>query len=233
MVSKKDIAIDTVSAVAISSITDPKTALGAVTAIALATGLSKYFLDKRRDVDLEKLAERLSETETAKAIKKMDERKFLDDLYYSIEKIMRQRSDSKRILMQKVFLGYINTEYKSSYPLEKMYAVVESLTFADVSFFRRVFEAKDIKEKYSFPFVSTENLSGYHVPEEEKKKLMILTYSEATQDQASKESLIAEGLLIERNEGVGGIGAAGGTPQIYVTHFGKYFKEYLLNLEDL
>ena len=199
----------------------------------MGTGLTKSFLTSRRKIDLEKLAEELSKTETVKAIKSMEEKQFLDDLHYSLENILKQRSEPKRLLMQKVFLGYINTEHKSSYPLEKMYAVVESLTFADVSFFRRVFEAKDIKEKYSFPFVSTENLSGYHVPEDEKKKLMILTYSEDTQDQASKENLITEGLLIERNENVGGIGVAGGTPQIYVTHFGRYFKEYLLNLDDL
>ena len=141
---KKTVFIDTLSAastqaVTLATITNPTTSILGVTAVALTAGLGKQLL-QRRQLDLEQLANDLSQTKTARAIKKMDEQQFFDDLTYSLEKILLQRTHPKRIIMRSVLLGYISSDLKPSYPLERMLGVVENLTFADIDYFRRILE---------------------------------------------------------------------------------------------
>ena len=233
--SKKDVSIDTlaagvIQAVTVATLTNPVTSVAAVAAITLMAGTSKY-LSNRRDTEIKQLAENLCDAETAKYIKEMDEIQFLDDLSYSVEKILSQRTEPKRILMRNVFLGYIKSQYKESYPLERMYKTVENLTFADVKIFRQVLEATRLKEKYPIPWVTKAVMDNHKIPKTDQAKLMILTYSEDGQTQQSLANLVSEGLLKERHVEVGQWGAGGGSSQFYITHFGKYFQQYLLDTQ--
>jgi len=230
---KKTVFIDTLSAattqaVTLATITNPTTSILGVTAVALTAGLGKQLL-QRRQLDLEQLANDLSQTKTARAIKKMDEQQFFDDLTYSLEKILLQRTHPKRIIMRSVLLGYISSDLKPSYPLERMLGVVENLTFADIDYFRRILEANELRDESKIPWVSEQIMINHDIPKKDQRVMMVLTSSENRQDQQSKLNLVNEGLLVERNRGVGGWSAGEGTPQIYTTPFGQYFKEYLLD----
>ncbi len=234
--SKKEITIDTITAaatqiVSIVTLTQPTTSLFAVTAVALAAGLSKEFLISRRENDLEQLAKDLCKTETIQAINKMNEEHFLDDLYYSTERILKQRNGSKRILMKRFFLGYIKAEHQESYSLEKMYKITENITFSDVEYLKRIFDALELKEKYPIPWVSKEIMENHNIPTSDQATMLILTHAKDSLETHSKLSLINEGLLVEHNRGIGMWDAGEGTPQIYTTPLGEYFRSYLMNSE--
>lgn len=236
---KRDIFIDTLNAgasqtLSIALINDPRKAIAAVTITALVSGMTKALISRRRS-EIESLANELCDPKTTKMIKKMGEKQFFDDLAYSIDKILGQRTDSKRVLMKNVFLGYIRADHKTAYPLEKMYKVVENLTLADVAFFQKVFKAIEFKNNYSvsLPWISKKIMDDHTVPPEAQEKMIVLNYTDNPQEQQSRDNLINEGLLVERNQGIGTWGGGGGDPQIYITAFGQYFKDYLLGIDDL
>jgi hypothetical protein len=238
-VRKKEIALDTSTAAAaqqisIASATHPATAVAVVASVALLNGLTKEFIH-RRESQITKLANDLCDAKTTAAIKKMHDEQFIQDLDYSVEKILKQRTNSKRTLMRNVFIGYIRTEHKSSYPLEKIYRVIENLTFADIATFKEILEATEIKKKYPIPWVSQAIMDNHNVSIEDQKKMMILHHTEDTQRLQSIANLEVEGILHETSQGIGGWGAGGGDTQYYVTQFGMYFKEYLLStkLEEI
>ncbi len=235
--SKKNVIIDSITAsstqaITIATVTNPTTSVLCVTAVAIIAGLTKEFL-LLRNKDISGIASELIKPDTVKAIKQMDEDRFADDLYYSIDKILKQRTEPKRVLMRNVFLGYLKTNHKSSYPLEKMYSVIENLTFADVALFRKVLDADSLRSKSNLPWVAEDIMKSHSTPEADQKKMMILTYTKDSQDQQSISNLVDAGILIRATKGLGMWSAGEGTPQIYITQFGLYFKDYLLGVKDL
>jgi hypothetical protein len=234
---KKDFIVDAIAAsstqaISIATITNPVTSIACVTSVAVIAGMTKEFL-RSRELDITELADELVKPDVAKGIKAMEEQQFIDDMYYSVDKILHQRTEPKRVLMRNVFLGYLKAEHKSSYPLEKMYKVVENLTFADADMFRKVLKADKLRTESKLPWVSLDIMKGHNTPDKLQKDMMVLTSTDNPQEQQSISSLIDEGLLSKQMRGVGNWSAGEGTPQLYITKFGRYFTIYLLKIKEL
>ena len=125
---------------------------------------------------------------------------FQDAFAWSFEKYLIQRLQYKRIIMQQVFLGFAKAN-KPEFPIERIYTVIENLTFLDVAVFKMALTKATQNPDKSF-----------QVRGNTKKRLTEIS------------TLIYQGLLIEermaRMDSVW-------SPYVTISEFGHQFAQFI------
>lgn len=67
---------------------------------------------------------------------------FQEGFFLTLETYLRVRSDKKRRLIQKVFLGFAEEEYKEDFDLERLYETIKLITTSQIECLR-TFDQKD------------------------------------------------------------------------------------------
>ncbi len=125
--------------------------------------------------------------------------KFQDGFVFALEKYLQERSEEKRRVFRRIFLGYTKAEDQESFPLEKFLSVLNVLTLEEVRLLTQLRGKENKEEYFQPPIIYPETSEAIH-------------------------HLIQNGILItDPNSRWGPIEV----PFIRVTTFGRQFIQYL------
>jgi len=138
--------------------------------------------------------------------KVLSSEEFQDSFAWSFEKYIVQRQRYKRIMMRNIFLGYIKANDRN-FPLERMYSLLENLTFLDVEIFKQALKKAE-----------TNNDKSFQVRGNSTKRLTEIS------------NLIYNSLLIEERMGRWDGAWA---PYVTISELGEKFAKFLVKYEEL
>lgn len=131
----------------------------------------------------------------------LNDKNFQDGFVYSLEKYIRERNKEKRRVLRNIFLGFTKSEYKKTYPLEKMIHTTTQLSESDIKVL------KDVD-------VTKTNDKNYQI------------YGNNDRSLESIFNLINLGILLnDTGSRVGPVNS----PFINISEFGRKYIEYLKN----
>ncbi|MDP2683735.1 MAG: hypothetical protein Q8P20_01635 [bacterium] len=70
---------------------------------------------------------------------------FVDGLGLTFEQYLRQRDEQKRKIIQQIFLGFSNSKYMRNFELERMYDVLNKISFSHVHLLEKLKKNKFIR----------------------------------------------------------------------------------------
>lgn len=140
---------------------------------------------------------------------------FQDGFVYSLENFIRERSEEKRSIIKKVFLGFAESDIKETFPIEKMFHSLNQLSLGDINVLG------DISVKESTDFNKSKNNSD---DEDNNKKSSYQIYGNTNKNRENIYNLINLGILIDETGNKYGNHFA---PIVSLSEFGFEFIRYI------
>lgn len=139
---------------------------------------------------------------------------FQDGFVYSLENFIRERSEEKRSIIKKVFLGFAESDMKETFPIEKMFHSLNQLSLGDINVLRDIL----INEATAF------NKSKSTTSGEEDTSLLYQIYGNTNKNRENIYNLINLGILIDETGSRLGHHFA---PMVSLSGFGIEFIKYI------
>jgi hypothetical protein len=129
---KKAMDAGTVGLVAIAT----SVSVGLGVAVGMAAALFGPAIERRRD-RAEQLVKFVQDNISEISTEVLDDKVFQDGFVFLLEKYIRERTDDKRLILQRILLGYIHAPDLLDYPLEEMSDLVSRIRMSDMEVFRQ------------------------------------------------------------------------------------------------
>lgn len=98
--------------------------------------LSALDIQKEKTIEFAKFIKNNSGKFTKKIV---NSNEFKDGFVYTFEQYLKQRNFKKRLLIQKIFLGYATSKDKQSFEFERMYDVINKLSVSQIEILKEKF----------------------------------------------------------------------------------------------
>jgi hypothetical protein len=142
------------------------------------------------------------EVRRAVAEGRVSQEQFVDIFVYGYEKYIRERSEAKRLIMKSIMRNAFSNDL-DEFPLEKLYAVTETLSLFDIRVLRRVKEAEEVRDRKGINLanIAMSGRSQSEVSAEDRELMKVLLSDSGNTDEIRQGQLDLTGAgLLERKE---------------------------------
>jgi hypothetical protein len=207
---------------------DPKTMALVACGVELAKAVYPLVVKLRATKADEFVLGIIKDQELLDRIENYKEQEFADAFAYALEKYIRERNEAKRLIMSKVFGDGIKVGLEA-YPLERLYSIVERLTFKDVDVFKEVVAADGIRIDLGINYISQEATlaqnAGNTIRLSEIEKAEILYALRDKDTEQAIADLINDGLVVRLS--LSGGWSSTGISELRLTALGTKFAQFL------